>query len=122
MSEIEDELYRLIIGDGEHPVMGREAVERVLNAGWHCGPKLPEGDVARLTAENERLASDYNVAREAHDRRTAEFAAEREARGRLEAVLRDIIDGWDWWRVDPGDRESPRDEIEAGRAAIGVSA
>jgi hypothetical protein len=36
----------------------------------------------------------------------------------LEAALQDVIDGWDWWRVDPGDRESPHDEIEAGRAIL----
>jgi hypothetical protein len=63
------------------------------------------------------------------DRRTAPrlraiaaaLLAARRERDALRDALRDVVDAYDWWQVDPVDREAPAEAIQAARAALAAT-
>ena len=74
--------------------------------------------VRGLEASLENAREDWRVAYarlEKEDARVAELEAVREA---ADTVVHD----WDWWEVDPADREGPGDAIRDLRAALAAIA
>ena len=78
-------------------------------------PNPSKVDAEEARAEQWRLRRDAEGSRDAARAAADSLRIERDA---LRAVLADILFGWDFWEVNPHDREPPRAAIAAARAAL----
>jgi len=79
-----------------------------------------ESQLAAVTAESERLREEgerYSADAYHYERQLAAVTAERDV---LKGHATDIIDGWNWWQVDPTDRciSVVTESIDETRAAL----
>ena len=72
------------------------------------------GGEAQFKKVTEHLINDNKALRDLVDWQAEEI-------NRLREALREVVEAWDWWQVDPHDRCSsvPSKAIDAARAALG---
>jgi hypothetical protein len=75
-----------------------------------------EAEVERWKTFYREVASDNRAKAQEVERLSADLAAARAERDGLAKAARDLVDSWDWWQVDPYDREGP--DLRYLRAAL----